>query len=154
MGGRKHSLNLIGPGQSQSPPVFFYNTYRFENKIHICFYILEIQYIYIYWAHTDFDLGMSNMGDALCRHPNHSSRTNISQTPLMEWIKVSPYATSITSRLQEPVVLCNHHRVLMTSHHHIISSYNIYQYVTSWHHRNHIIYYHFYVKPSIDILKQ
>ena len=47
MGGRKHSLNLIGSGRSQSPPVFFYNTYRFENIIYISFYILEIQNIYI-----------------------------------------------------------------------------------------------------------
>ena len=27
----KYSLNLVGPGQGQRPPVFFYTTYRFEN---------------------------------------------------------------------------------------------------------------------------
>ena len=48
MDGRKHSLNLIGPGRGQSQPViFFYNTYRFENIIHISFYKFEIQKIYI-----------------------------------------------------------------------------------------------------------
>ena len=47
MGSRKYSLNLIGPRRGQSLPVFFYNTYRFKNIIHISFYILEIQKIYI-----------------------------------------------------------------------------------------------------------
>ena len=28
-GGQNHSLNLIGSGQGQRPPVFFYTTYRF-----------------------------------------------------------------------------------------------------------------------------
>ena len=45
MGGRKHSLNLIGPGQGQSPPVFFYTIGTFENIIHISFYIFENQKI-------------------------------------------------------------------------------------------------------------
>ena len=30
MDGQKHSLNLIGPGRGQRPPVFFYNTYRYK----------------------------------------------------------------------------------------------------------------------------
>ena len=41
MGGQKRSLNLIGPGQGQRPPVFLYYTiymHRFENIIHIYFY--------------------------------------------------------------------------------------------------------------------
>ena len=35
MGGRKHSLNFVGLGQGQRPPVFFYTMYNFENHIHI-----------------------------------------------------------------------------------------------------------------------
>ena len=45
--GRKLSLNLIGPGRGQRPPVFFYSMYKFENIIHISFYRFEIQKIYI-----------------------------------------------------------------------------------------------------------
>ena len=45
MDGRKHSLNLIGSGQGQSPPVFFYTIGTFENIIHISFYIFENQKI-------------------------------------------------------------------------------------------------------------
>ena len=44
MGGRKHSLNLIGPGQSQRPPVFFYNIYKFlKHNMYIDFYIIKIK---------------------------------------------------------------------------------------------------------------
>ena len=43
MGGQNHSLNLIGPGQGQRPPVFFYTTYRVENNI----YIYLHRFIYI-----------------------------------------------------------------------------------------------------------
>ena len=42
MGGRNHSLNLIGSGQGQRPPIFFYTTYRFLKTI--CIYIG-----FIYW---------------------------------------------------------------------------------------------------------
>ena len=37
MGGRKHSLNLVGPGQGQRPPVFFYTVYKFENHLYILY---------------------------------------------------------------------------------------------------------------------
>ena len=79
MGGRKHSLNLIGPGRGQNPPVFFYNTYRFENIIHINFHILKSKNN-IYCAHTGVDQDMSTMGDVSYRHLNHSFRAKISQT--------------------------------------------------------------------------
>ena len=45
MGGRKYFLNLIGPRQGQSPPMFFYTIGTFENIIHISFYIFENQKI-------------------------------------------------------------------------------------------------------------
>ena len=51
--------------------------------IYIGFYILKT-IKYIYGAHIGVDLGMSNMGDASCRHPNHSSRANISYTASVE----------------------------------------------------------------------
>ena len=35
MGSQKHSLNLIGLGRGQRPPVFFYTTYRFKNNIYL-----------------------------------------------------------------------------------------------------------------------
>ena len=61
MGGRKHSLNLVGPGQGQRPPVFFYTTYRFENII-ISFDIMKTLKTRIYCAHTGVDPGMSQHG--------------------------------------------------------------------------------------------
>ena len=61
MGGRKHSLNLVGPGQGQRPLVFFYTTYRFENII-ISFDIMKTQKNRIYCAHTGVDPGMSQHG--------------------------------------------------------------------------------------------
>ena len=36
-----HSLNLVGPGQGQRPPVFFYTMYKFESHLYL--------YIYIYF---------------------------------------------------------------------------------------------------------
>ena len=57
-----------------------YNTYRF--------YIKNKKYIYC--AHTGVEPGMSTMGDASCRHPNHSSRANIFQTASIEWNNCLP----------------------------------------------------------------
>ena len=51
MGGRKYSLNLVGPGQGQRPPVFLYYTiymHRFENIIHISVYSKKTQKNNIY----------------------------------------------------------------------------------------------------------
>ena len=66
MNGRKRSLNIVGPRQSQRPPVypFFiihidfikHNTYRF--------YIMKTRKNIIYDAHTGVDPGMSSIGDA------------------------------------------------------------------------------------------
>ena len=61
MDGRKYSLNLVGTGQGQRPPVFFYTTYRFENII-ISFDIMKTQKNRIYYAHTGVDPGMSQHG--------------------------------------------------------------------------------------------
>ena len=63
MGGRKHSLNFVGPGQSQRPPVFFYTTYNFENiYINISVNIMKTQENIIHCAHTGVDPGMSEHG--------------------------------------------------------------------------------------------
>ena len=64
MGGRKYSLNLVGPGQGQRPPVFFYTTYNFENKyINIGVNIIKkTQENIIYCAHTGVDPGMFEHG--------------------------------------------------------------------------------------------
>ena len=61
----------------------FHNTYRFSkhNTNRICIK----NWKYIYCAHTGIDPSMSTMGDASCRHPNHSSRANISKTASVEW---------------------------------------------------------------------
>ena len=82
MGGRKHSLIVVGPGQRQGPLVSFHNTYRFlkHNTYRFCIKSQK----YIYCAHTGVDPDMSTMGDTLCRHSNHSSRANISQTASVE----------------------------------------------------------------------
>ena len=51
IGGRKHSLNLVEPGQGQRPPVFLYYTiymHRFENIIHISVYSKKTQKSNIY----------------------------------------------------------------------------------------------------------
>ena len=66
---------------------FFHNTIDFQNIIHINFYIVKSKNT-IYCAHTSVDPGLSTMGDVSCRHPNHSSRSNISQTASVEWIIV------------------------------------------------------------------
>ena len=72
MGGKKHSLKVIGSGQRQGPPVSFHTTYRFSKYNTYEFYIKKSRK-QIYCAHTSVDLGMSTMGDTSCRHPNHSS---------------------------------------------------------------------------------
>ena len=42
IGSRNHSLNLIGSGQGQRPPVFFYNIYKFlKHNMYIGFYIIK-----------------------------------------------------------------------------------------------------------------
>ena len=96
---------------------FFHNTIDFQYIIHINFHILKFKNN-IYCAHTSVDPSMSTMGDISCRHPNHCSRANISQTTSVEWIIISLYATSNTGRPYELVILRNHHCVLMTSHQH------------------------------------
>ena len=32
-----HSLNLVGPGRGQRPPVFFYTVNKFENYLYILY---------------------------------------------------------------------------------------------------------------------
>ena len=61
MGGRKRSLNLVGPGQDQRSPVLFCIKYKFEN-ISISFNIIKTQKNRIHCAHTGFDPGMSQHG--------------------------------------------------------------------------------------------
>ena len=97
MGRRKYSLNLVGPGQGQRPPVLFYSTYRFEN-INISFDILKTQKNKIHCAHTGVDPGMSQHGrhhvDTQTTLPELSSPTQ----PRWSESNISPYATSITGR--------------------------------------------------------
>ena len=66
IGGQKRSLNLVGPGQGQRPPVFlFYTIYnRFENIIHIVLQY-ENSENNMHCAHTGVDPGMSNMCDIM-----------------------------------------------------------------------------------------
>ena len=83
MGGQKRSLIVIELRQRQEPPVSFHNIYiDFSNHNTYRFYIKKSKYIYC--AHTGVDPDMSTMGDASCRHPNHSSRANISQIASVE----------------------------------------------------------------------
>ena len=84
MGGRKHSLNLIGPGQGQRPPVFFNTIYIFEN--HMCiFYVynMKIQKT-VYIELTLVLTQVCPTWATSCRHPNHSSRAIHSHTALVE----------------------------------------------------------------------
>ena len=99
MGGQKRSLNLVGPGQGQRPPVLFYSTYRFENiNINISFDILKTQKNRIHCAHTGVDPGMSQHG----RHHVDIPTTlpELSTPTQSRWSEnsISPYATSKIGR--------------------------------------------------------
>ena len=84
MGGQKHSMIVIEPRQRQEPPVSFHNTYSVLKHITYRFLRLLKSKNTINYSHIGIDRGMSTMGDVSCRHPNHSSRANISQTTLVE----------------------------------------------------------------------
>ena len=86
MGGQKRSLNLVGPGQGQRPPVFLYYTtymYNFENIIYISFYSKKIPKI-IYIEPTLVLTRVCPTWAITCQHPNHSSRAILSHTASVE----------------------------------------------------------------------
>ena len=91
MDGQNRFLIVIEPRQHQEPLVFFHNIYIYidlwkHNTYKFCIKNKK----YIYCVHTGVDPGMSTMDDASCRHPNHSSRANISQTASVEWNSCLP----------------------------------------------------------------
>ena len=70
--------------RSESTSVLLYYWYIWKHNTYKLLYLWKPENS-IYWAHTGIDLGISNMGDASCRHPNHSSRAIISYTASVEW---------------------------------------------------------------------
>ena len=99
MGGRKRSLNLVGPGQGQRPPVFFYTTYIFENiYINISVDIMKTQENIKHCAHTGVDPSMSEHGRHHVDTPNHSSLAITPIQPRWSERNISPYATSAIGR--------------------------------------------------------
>ena len=97
MGGRKHSLNLIGPGRGQSPPVFFYNTYRFKKHNTYKFLYLEnLENIYIY---TESTLVLTRVCQTWAMHHTDTPTTlpELSSPIQSRWSEsiISLYATSI-----------------------------------------------------------
>ena len=109
MGSRKRSLNLVGPGQGQRPPVFLFYTIYLVFKIkHNTYKFLWYENPKIIWIEPTLVLTrVCPTWATSCRHPNHSSRAITSYTASVEWNKIFPYATSIISRPYEPVVLRN-----------------------------------------------
>ena len=97
MGGRKHSLNLIGSGQGQRPPVFYYTTYRFEN-INISFDIMETKKNNIHCAHTGVDPSMSQHGRHHVDTPTTLPELSTPIQPRWNENNISPYATSAIGR--------------------------------------------------------
>ena len=98
MDGRKHSLNLIVPGQGQSPPVFFYTIGTFENIIHISFYIFENQKI----VYIEPTLVLTQVCQTWTMHHADTPTTLLElSSPIQpRWSEsiISPYATSIIGR--------------------------------------------------------
>ena len=100
MGGRKHSLNLIGPGRDQRPPVFFYTIYiAFKNNILLykCLY-LENQEI----TYTEPTLILTQVCQTWAMHhvdtPTTLSELSSPKQPRWSENIISPYATSIIGR--------------------------------------------------------
>ena len=98
MDSRKHSLNLIGPGQGQRPPVFFYNMYRFEKHNTYKFLYLENpENIY-----TEPTLVLTQVCQTWAMdHANTPTTLSELSSPIQpQWSEniISPYATSITGR--------------------------------------------------------
>ena len=106
MGGRKHSLNFVGPKQGQKPPVFFYTTYRFENII-ISFDIMKSQKNRIYCAHTSVDPGMSQHWRHHVDTPTTLPELSTPIQPRWSEHNISPYATSSIGHPYGSIVLRN-----------------------------------------------
>ena len=61
MGWLKPFLTLLGQDEVRDHQCSFYNIYRFENIIHINFYIMKIKKKHIYRAHISVNPGMLTM---------------------------------------------------------------------------------------------